>query len=374
MWKIPLSDLNFDEAEERAVLEVIRSKWLTMGDVTGRFEKAFAEMVGVKHALAVANCTAALQLAYRAVGVGRGDEIVLPSLTFVATANAAVVEGATPVFADIVGEEDLTVSPSDVAARITSKTRAVTVVHYAGYACDMSPILEAARKVGAAVIEDCAHSPGATHEGRMTGSLGTVGCFSFFSNKNMTTGEGGMLTTDDDALAAKMRLLRSHGMTTLTLDRHRGHSFSYDVVEAGYNMRLDEIHSALGLVQLGKLPAANAKRRELVLRYREGFAGARRVGVPFAHREGAYHIMPILLAEGTDRNAFMTGMREAGIQTSIHYPPIHGFTHYRAVVPEASKSLPWTERVAGRIVTLPLHPGLSLHDVDTVVAKVLELS
>jgi dTDP-4-amino-4,6-dideoxygalactose transaminase len=372
MWKIPLSDLNFDEAEERAVIDVLRSKWLTMGDVTKRFEGAFAELIGVKHAIAVSNCTAALQLAYRALGVGRGDEVILPSLTFVATANAAVVEGGSVVLADVRSEQDLTISPEDVAARVTPRTKVITVVHYAGYPCDMAPILETARSRGLAVVEDCAHSPGASYGGVMTGAIGDVGCFSFFSNKNMTTGEGGMLTTNRDDLAAKLRLLRSHGMTTLTLDRHRGHSFSYDVVEPGFNVRLTELHAALGLVQLGKLPAANARRREIVMRYRAGLAGSDRVTVPFSDREGVWHILPVLLRPGADRDAFMTRMREAGIQTSIHYPPIHGFTAYRGVV--ATDGLSITDAVARRLVTLPLHPGLPDADVDTVVSRVRELA
>lgn len=366
MWKIPLSDISLDDAEIEAVTNVLRSKWLTMGEVTQQFERAFADFVGVKHAFAVTNCTAALQLAYRVVGVGRGDEFILPSLTFVATANAGVVEGAVPVFADVCGENDLLISPDDIAAKITPRTKAITVVHYAGYPCAMDAILQIARQHNLAVVEDCAHSPGALFNGVPTGAIGDVGCFSFFSNKNMTTGEGGMLTTNRDDLAEEIRLLRSHGMTTLTLERHKGHSFSYDVVEAGYNFRIDEMRSALGLVQLGKLAASNERRAQVAAWYRGAFADGSEMKLPFAGREtgSVHHIMPSLLPSGCDRKAFMSAMRERGVQTSIHYPPIHRFAAYCDLLPKPH--LPVTEALEERLVTLPLYPTMSQDDVNYV--------
>lgn len=371
MWRIPLSDLNFDEREAEAVAEVLRSKWLTMGEVTQKFERAFADYLGVRHAFAVTNCTAALQLAYRALDIWRGDEVIMPSLTFIATANALVVEGGVPVFADVVGADDLNISPDDVSEKIGARVRAITVVHYGGYSCDMDSIMNLARRHNLAVIEDCAHSPGASYKGRMTGTIGDIGCFSFFSNKNMTTGEGGMVTTNSDELAERIQLLRSHGMTTLTLDRHKGHSFSYDVLEAGYNFRLDEIRSALGLVQLSKLEAANARRRELVKLYREKFGNERGLSLPFAGREegSAFHLMPAVLDEGRDRKTFMTEMREAGIQTSIHYPPVHTFSYYAEKFGSSKNAVvPQTDNLKERIVTLPLYAGMSDEDVEYVVS------
>ena len=240
-WRIPLSDINFGPEEEQAVLEVIRSRWLTMGAVTQGFEQELAEYAGVKHAIAVTNATAALHLACVAAGLGPGDEAILPSLTFVATANAVRYTGARPVFADVEGVDSLNISPAAIEARITPRTRAILVVHYGGYACDMPAILEIARRHDLAVIEDAAHAIGSRLDGRMLGTWGAIGCYSFFSNKNMTTGEGGMLVTDDDGLAEKLRVLRSHGMTSLTWDRHKGHAWSYDVVDLGYNYRIDEV-------------------------------------------------------------------------------------------------------------------------------------
>ena len=198
--------------------------WLSMGGETAAFEADFAALTGAAHALAVTNCTAALHLAGMALGWGPGDEVIVPSLTFVATANAVRYTGATPVFADIRSEDDLSLSPDDVAARITPRTRAIVVVHYGGYAADMPALLAVAERHGLDVVEDVAHAPGGSLDGRALGTWGRIGCFSFFANKNMTTGEGGMLTTDDDGLAERLRLLRSHGMTTLTWDRHRGHA------------------------------------------------------------------------------------------------------------------------------------------------------
>lgn len=367
-WRIPLADIDLGPEEEAAVLDVLRRRWLTMGGVTAAFEEEFAALTSAAHVLAVTNCTAALHLAGLALGWGPGDEVIVPSLTFVATANAVRYTGATPVFADILGEHDLSLSPDDVAARITPRTRAIIVVHYGGHAADMPALLALAGRHGLDVVEDVAHAPGATLDGRALGTWGDIGCFSFFSNKNMTTGEGGMVTTDDDTLAERLRLLRSHGMTTLTWDRHRGHAFSYDVVAPGYNYRIDEMRAAIGRVQLGKLPGNNARRRALDAHYRALLPVALPgVGLPYRATRGVpgCHLRPILLPRGADRARFMAGMKAAGIQTSIHYPPVHRFSYYRR---DDGPSLPITEAVAAREVTLPLYPAMSAGDVETVVA------
>jgi dTDP-4-amino-4,6-dideoxygalactose transaminase len=372
--RIPLSDMAYDTEEEQAALEVIQRRWLTMGSVTQKFESEFARSVGVKHALAVSNGTHALHLACLALGIGPGDEVIVPALTFVATANAVLYTGAEVRFAEIIGEDDFNISPEDIEKRITPHTRAIVVVHYGGYACRMPEILEIARHHELAVIEDAAHAHGALLEDRALGIWGDAGCFSFFSNKNLATGEGGMLITDRDDIAEKVRVLRSHGMTTLTWDRHHGHAYTYDVVALGNNYRIDEIRSALGLVQLGKLAENNARRKAITERYRKGLMGTDAFGIelPFCNAPGipAHHIFPILLPEGTDRIKFMESMRNAGVQTSIHYPPIHQFTYYRQRYPELS--LPVTEEVAAREVTLPLYPGLRDDEVDWVLSATIE--
>ncbi|MFH2040855.1 MAG: DegT/DnrJ/EryC1/StrS family aminotransferase [Chloroflexota bacterium] len=372
-WRVPLADLNFGPEEEAAVGAVIKSGWLSMGTVTQQFEQEFASFVGAKHTLAVTNATAALHLACLAVGIGPGDEVIVPSLTFVATANAVRYTGATPVFADVESLDWLNISPASIEACITERTRAILVVHYAGFACDMPAIQKIAEKHYLVVLEDSAHAIGSELDGRKLGTWGSIGCYSFFSNKNMTTGEGGMLATDDDVLAEKLRILRSHGMTSLSWDRHQGHAYSYDVVDLGYNYRIDEMRSALGRVQLGKLPAGNLRRKELTGLYRELFTElVSHISLPFAEERGTscYHILPALLPEGTDRIHFMESLKLQGIQTSIHYPPVHHFSIYQEDWQERGVPLPVTEAVSSRQVTLPLYPTMRDEQVHWVVQAV----
>ena len=380
-WKVPLADLNFDESETQAVIKVLQSRWLTMGAVTQEFEAKFARFTGARHALAVSNATVALHLACLALGIGPGDEVIVPSLTFVASANAVLYTGAEVRFADILGPHELNISPESIEQQITPRTKAILVVHYGGYPCRMPEIVALAERHRLALIEDAAHAPGAWLGGRHLGTWGDVGCFSFFSNKNLSTGEGGMLVTNRDDIAEKVRLLRSHGMTSLTWDRHQGHAYSYDVVDLGYNYRIDELRSALGLVQLSKLEAGNARRAALTRDYwhalctpKNGHAAG--LDLPFSGLfadeqsadKPAFHIFPALLPPGTDRQAFIDQLRLAGVQTSIHYPPVHTFEYYRRRYPDVS--LPETEAVAAREVTLPLYPAMSAAQLNLVVEAV----
>lgn len=373
-WRVALSDIDYGPEEEQAVLDVLRSRWLTMGAVTQRFEQAFAEFVDVRHAIAVSNATAGLHLACLTLGLQPGDEVILPALTFVATAAAVRYVGALPVFADVTSLQDLTVSPQSIEAKITPRTKAIIVMHYGGYPCDMPAIQALAQKHGLAIIEDAAHAPGTELAGVKMGGWGALGVFSFFSNKNLVTGEGGMITTNNDAFAEKLRTLRSHAMTTLTWDRHHGHAWSYDVTDLGYNYRPTEITSAIGLAQLQKLAKNNQRRRELTAAYHRLFA-EKSCGVilPFAAHPGlsVCHLLPILLPVGVERAKFMAGMKARGIQTSFHYPPISDFSFYRASSPGAD-ALPVTYQVASREVTLPLYPTLKLDDVEVVIAAVNE--
>jgi dTDP-4-amino-4,6-dideoxygalactose transaminase len=368
-WRIPLSDIDLGAEEISAVEAVLKSRWLTMGGVTQDFESAFAGYSEAKHALAVTNATAALHMACMAIGLKPGDEVIVPSLTFVASANSIRYTGATPVFADITSETDLNISPDAIEASITERTRAIMLVHYGGYACDLPRILELACKYNLKVIEDAAHATGSWLEDRHLGTWGDIGCFSFFSNKNMTTGEGGMVVTNDDALFEKLRLLRSHGMTTLTWDRHKGHAWSYDVVELGYNYRIDEIRAALGLVQLNKLEQNNDRRRHLAQLYRDALKNVPQISIPFRSHPGvtAAHIMPVLLPNDSNRVDFMEQMKSQGIQTSIHYPAIHKFSSYKDLTGSVSGNLGITESVSDREVTLPLYPAMTNEDVALVV-------
>jgi dTDP-4-amino-4,6-dideoxygalactose transaminase len=376
-WKIPLTDVTLGPEEIEAVTEVLKSGWLSMGPKTEEFEHRFRDFLGIKHAFAVANCTAALHLACEAVGLKEGDEVLCPSLTFVATTNAILYTGARPVFIDINGSHDLNLSVADAAAKVTERTRAIMVVHYGGYPCDLDRVRALAARHDLKIIEDCAHAPGAQYHSQdglqMVGTIGDVGCFSFFANKNMTTGEGGMVVTNDSILAETIKTARSHGMTTLTWDRHKGHSFSYDVVARGYNYRLDEMRSALGLVQLKRLEPGNARRQELTYAYRAQLKELDHLEVPFRDFPGgsSHHLFPILLRDRAGRKDFMAALARQSIQTSIHYPPVHLFSHYRSLWEEGhDHRLPLTEDSTARLVTLPLFPSMTMAQLDTVVAAI----
>ncbi|MGA7579049.1 MAG: DegT/DnrJ/EryC1/StrS family aminotransferase [Desulfobaccales bacterium] len=376
LWKVPLGDVTLGHEEIEAVTEVLKSGWLSMGPKTEEFEQKFKEFLGVKHAFAVANCTAALHLACESVGLKEGDEVLCPALTFVATANAILYTGAKPVFIDVNGPHDLNLSVADAAAKVTEKTRAIMVLHYGGYPCDLDGVRTLAAKYDLKIIEDCAHAPGAVYHSKdgpqMAGTIGDVGCFSFFANKNMTTGEGGMVVTKDDGLAEKIGTRRSHGMTTLTWDRHKGHSFSYDVVARGYNYRLDEMRAALGLVQLRNLAGKNARRRELTRRYEEGLKDCEQLVLPFpAMPSGSTHHLFPVLADPSRRGALMSTLAKERIQTSIHYPAVHRFSYYRELWPaNHSHHLPQTEDIVAREITLPLFPTMTEDQLGEVIAAV----
>jgi dTDP-4-amino-4,6-dideoxygalactose transaminase len=373
-WRVPLSDVIVDDELADAALGVVRSGWWSMGPQVQEFEGDFASFCGAKHALAVANGTASLHLALLAVGLAPGDEVIVPSLNFVAAANAIVHSGGTPVFCDIAGPDEPNPDPGDIEAAVGPRTKAILTLHYGGFPCDMDAIGAIAERHDLTIVEDAAHAPGATFQGRMCGTLGSIGCFSFFANKNLPVGEGGMVVTEDDALAERMRLLRSHGMTTLTWDRHRGHASSYDVVTAGLNYRLDEVRAAIGRVQLSRLPDENAARARISGRYREALDGKQGLSMPFRHdderREPSHHLAVVLLPEGTDRDAVRSSLRDKGVQTSVHYPPIHLFTYYRETF--APRPLPRVEAVAERLLTLPLFGRMSDAQVATVVEGLLD--
>lgn len=366
---VPLFDIRLRDADIEAVAETLRSGWLTMGPRTADLEAAFAAHLGVRHAVATSSCTTALHLAYLAAGVGPGDEVIVPAITFVASAAAVRYCGATPVLADIRGQHDLGLDPDSVEAHLSERTKAVCLVHYAGYAGDVERLRELCDHRGLALIEDAAHAPSAVAAdgGRKLGGYGLAGCFSFFSNKVLSCGEGGMLATDNEEVAALARSLRSHAMTSGTWDRHRGHSAGYDVLDTGYNYRIDEPRAALLLARLDGLDVDIASRRRLVHRYREMLADAAGVSVPYRPEEvdcSSCYVMPVMLDPDLDRDqlrAFM--LDERRVQTSVLYPAIHQFTAYA----DSADSLPRSELAARTELTLPLYPHLTKADQDRVV-------
>jgi len=328
----------------------------------------------VKYAFAVTNGTAALHIANVVLEIKSGDEVICPALTFVATANAVQHTGADVVFADSISEKDLTIDPEDTGAKTAKRTKAITVVHYAGFPCHMGKIMKIAKEYSLKIIEDCTHALLAWWQfedgtKKYVGSLGDIGCFSFFSNKNLVTGEGGMIVTNNDEFARRIKLLRSHGMTTLTLDRYKGYAHSYDVVELGYNYRTTEINSAIGLIQLSKLDKNNRRRREITNQYKKLLSNILEIQIPFRNNKGksSCHLFPILLNKKISRERFMVDLKEMGIQTSIHYPPAHLFSYYRKRFGFQQGFLPLTEEVGKREVTLPLYPMLNREDIIYIV-------
>lgn len=371
---IPLFDVQLEQTHLDAVADTLRSGWLTMGPRTQEFEQVFAEHLGCTHAIALASCTAALHLAYLAAGVGPGDEVIVPPITFVATAAAARYCGAEPVFADIKGNHDLGIDPEDVARKVTPRTKAVCAVHYGGYAAELDALRGICAEAGIALIEDAAHSPSATPVGdsRKLGTHGLAGCFSFFSNKVLSCGEGGLLATDDDDVAATVRSLRSHALTSGTWDRHRGHAHGYDVVGLGYNYRMDEPRAALLTARLAGLEDDIARRRQLVHRYRQLLADLEGVVVPYEDAEvdvSSCYVMPVIVEDHELRDplrAFMLEQRR--VQTSVLYPALHELSAYA----DRAADLPRSELAGRAELTLPLFPTLTEADQDRVVASLAD--
>jgi dTDP-4-amino-4,6-dideoxygalactose transaminase len=377
IWKIPLSDIDYGCEEVEAVDRVLRSKWLSMGPEVEAFEAELAAMQGAKHAIAVSSATAALHLSLLAAGIGPGDEVIQPALNFVASANMTVACGARPVFADIVSLYEPTIDPAKVAQLITPNTRAVIVMHYGGNLCRMDGLQALCSENKLFLIEDACHAVGARSrslggevaDGKMAGSIGDIGCFSFFANKNLTAGEGGMVVTDSDDLANKVRLLRSHGMTSLTWQRHLGHARSYDVIANGYNYRLDELHAALGRVQLAKLERNNERRRKLLLCYRRVINELDGWTMPFSEsiEHSAAHLMVAVAPTTEARDQAVERVRTVGIQSSLHYPCIADFEAFARF---SSKTLFLTRDFVSRAITLPLYPGMAHKDPENICAAV----
>lgn len=365
-YQIPLFNLNFDDREAKAAYDTIRSGWISTGPKCAELEEMFAKMLGAKYAVSVTNCTDALHLCCMLCGFGPGDEIICPSLTFAASANCIRYVGATPVFADIVGHEHINIDPADIEKKITSKTKGIVVVHMAGYPAKMDEIMEIAKKHNLKIVEDACHGPLSEYKGKKLGTIGDCSAFSFFSNKNISTGEGGMFVTNSEELAAKAKLLRSHGMTTMSYQRASGHATEYDIVELGYNFRLDDIRASIAIEQLKKLPGDLEKRIAVRKRYLENLSNVKGIVVPFADCKEftSNYIMPVVLSEGNKerRNAIREKIHEAGIQTSVHYPAIHKFSIYK----DYGAVLPQTEYVTEHEITLPMYAALTMEQVDFI--------
>jgi dTDP-4-amino-4,6-dideoxygalactose transaminase len=360
------------EQDLRAVHDCLQSGWLTMGPRTRAFEEALADYTGAPHAVTVSSGTAALHLSCLAADLRPGDEVIVPALTFIASANAPRYAGCTPVLCDINGAHDFNLDVEDVERRITPRTRAVIAVHFCGYAADVLALRELCDERGLALIEDCAQAIGACvdERGRQVGTVGQLGAFSFFSKKQLCVGEGGMLATADSELAERVRRLRSQAMTSGTWERHSGMTDTYDVVGLGFNYRLDEPRAALGLSRLQRLDADIAARRETVRAYRERLADTPGLELPWdeaAVERSSHFAFPVLLADREARDRFRADLKAAGVQTTW-YPALHRFTECRDLAPAGG--LPNAEEAADRHCALPLSASMDESAVDVVVDAV----
>ena len=369
---LPLSRPTLGEEEIREIIDVIQSGWITSGPRAKRFEEEFSRYVGARHAVAVNSCTAALHLALLAHGIGPGDEVVTSSMTWSATANMIEVTGAKPVFADV-DRDTLQVTSETVAAAVTERTRAILPVHFAGQACDLDGLAANATPRGLTIIQDAAHAVGTEFCGRRVGSDGITACFSFHPIKNITTGEGGMITTDSDELAEKLRLLRFHGVNRDAWSRYgKVDSPRYETVTPGWKYNLSDLQAALGIHQLAKLDGFIQRRTHLAELYHAqiaGIDGVKPLGRAVGTSRHAWHLFVVTIEPdrfGCDRDRFMQSMAQHGVGTGLHFTAVHLHDYYRSRYGYASGALPNTEWASDRVVSLPLFPGMSDSDVSRV--------
>jgi dTDP-4-amino-4,6-dideoxygalactose transaminase len=373
-WKIQLCELNYDHEETEAINGVMAREWLTMGDECAAFEREFSDFIEHNETgVLVSSATAGLHLILMSLDIGAGDEVIIPGLTFVSDANVVLQLGAKPIFADSVSTTNFNVSVDDIINSITSKTKAIVVVHFAGFPINLNRLIAVCNAKDIKLIEDCAHSPGAKYGDIFTGCFGDFSFFSFFSNKNLAVGEGGMVFANSPTDAEKIRLMRSHGMTSVTLDRHKGRAVSYDVLHAGLNYRCDELRASIGRVQLRKLRLGNLKRKELYDAYVNHFENSQ-ITMAFSSDDNnsvsAYHLALIILPHHVNRLNIISSLKKAGIQTSIHYPNFKNFSAYSEITKDLN--LPVVNDICDRELTLPLHPRMDQVDITYVANKVLE--
>jgi dTDP-4-amino-4,6-dideoxygalactose transaminase len=365
------------EEEIAEVADSLRSGWVTTGPKVKRFEQEFATYVGVKHAIAVNSCTAALHTSLAALGVGPGDEVIVPTLTFCATANVVVHLGATPVIVDV--DENFHISFEAVRRAISPRTKAIVPVHYGGQACSLREILALADAHGIPVVEDAAHAAGADYDGRKIGSHGRTVCFSFYAIKNMTTGEGGMITTNDDDLAARMRLLSSHGMSRDAWKRYtEAGSWYYEVLEPGYKYNMTDVQAALGIHQLRRLNGFICRRQEIAAMYDEAFSDLPEVLLPprLPGRNHTFHLYPIRLNAGLlqlNRSEFIDELRARNIGTSVHFIPLHRHPFYRERYGYQPEQFPVCEEIYQGLLSLPLYPKMTDRDATDVIEAIRDI-
>src|SRR5262245_3603556 len=373
---LPYGHQSINDADIAAVVDALRSDWITTGPRVAEFERCVAARVGARHAIAVSSGTAALHAAAFAAGLGPGDEAIVPPLTFAATANAVRYLGATPVCADV-SPHTFTLDPERVAEKFTSRTRAIIGVDFAGLPCDWERLRALARPVGIRLIDDAAHALGATYGGQALGSLAALTTFSFHPVKHATTGEGGMVTTEDASLAERVRRFRNHGITVDASERFSRGEWHYEMVDLGFNYRLTDVQCALGLSQIARLDEVLRRRRAIAARYGAGLAGMPGLALQQLPEgcEHAWHIFPILLdldRLAGDRRAIFAALRAEGIGVNVHYIPVYWHPYYQRLG-YAKGLCPVAEALYERLITLPLFPAMTDADVDDVLMAVTKV-
>ncbi len=356
-----------------AVVEVLRGDWLTTGPKVGEFEAVFAQFTGAKEAVAISNGTAALHASMHALGIGPGDEVIVPTMTFAASANCVVYQGGTPVFADVL-ENTLLLDPASVESKITPRTKAIVAVDYAGQPCDYEKLRAIASKHKLALVSDACHSVGGAYQNQKVGTLGDLSCFSLHPVKHITTGEGGFITTNSTELAVKMRRFRNHGIATDHRQREQQGTWYYEMLDVGYNYRLTDFQCALGLKQLAKLPNWILRRQEIARQYDAAFNGNANLR-PLTALPGlshAYHLY-VVRVPATKRAQLFQDLRTRGIGVNVHYVPVHLHPFYQNKFGTKRGLCPVAEAAYDQVLSIPMFPKMSDADVDTVVATLREL-
>jgi len=375
--RVPFHRPSIDEADIAAVVDTLRSGWLTTGPKVAQFQQAFAEAVGARHAIALNSATAALHLALEAAGVGAGDEVVIPTYTFTATGEVVTYLGARPVLADC-RPDTLNVDAATIEPHLTARTKAIVPVHIAGQVCDMEPILELGRRHGLAVIEDAAHALPATYKGRSVGAIGDITAFSFYATKTITTGEGGMVTTERDDYAARMKLMSLHGLSGDAWNRYsaRGHWY-YEVTDFGFKYNLTDIAASLGLSQLRRMSAFQRRREAIARRYSDALVSLDTCFVPRDAGLGlhAWHLYILELngaALAVDRDEIVARLRRRGVGTSVHFIPLHLHPAYQRAYGYRAGQFPVAEAAFASACSLPIYPAMTDADVEYVITTVYE--
>ena len=375
---IPFSRPWIDDTEIEAVSQVLASKWISTGNRVREFERAFAEYLGVKHAIAVSSCTAALHLSLVVAGIGSDDEVITTPYTFTATAEAIRYVGAKPIFVDI-QPDTLNIDTSKIEQAITDRTKAILPVHIAGIPCNMDALQDISQRHNLTLIDDAAHAIPVEYRGQHIGSIGDLSAFSFYANKNLTTGEGGMITTNNDAFAKPLRTMRLHGIDKDAWARQSQRNiWHYDITTEGYKYNMTDIQAAMGLCQLMKLNKQHERRRNFAQIYQTELTKFPQISTPIAPdnpREHAWHLYIIQLHNG-NRDEFVEALREANIECSVHYIPLHLFDFYQERYGYQVGDFPCAEAAFEGVVSLPLHPGLTeeeIHIVIDTIGKILAL-